>query len=549
MFCGWSAHADTLKLNDAPLSQVIELYSRETGQNVFVDDTVQQQRKVTAHLQGMPICEAFAIIQKTLGLESNLVGTGTMLLYPPERASRYRAQARPLVIRLPLGIEAKWVVTALQTLLPGVRVTPAANDERALLLFGPDTAVSDAREIVQTFPSLAQSHDSLVITENEAKLAVREVDALGVRAEAGPGGLVWQGAPDLVRGYGKRVHAWRQHMTWGSDVFTPAILDAGRAIKAAEAIKGRATVADLGGTGAVLIEGPKAERERVVGILRALDQQQKQVQREVLLGDLTPQAAKDALKSANVSVQSAGDRRLVLVGKESAVVDATSLITALGTKRRQVTICLRLAEVARARLKTLGIDLDKNVYGYGEIKGYHPSDSLPLLLKLMNQDQGSRILAQPNLQVLEGEEAKVLIGDRIPLEVAATAQTDSGSLLKLNTQLSWAEVGIKLTVKGVQVNQAGEIRMGLTSEVSTVVATTKQGYPQIRTREAGSCLRVPNGGAVVMGGLISQEERETASKIPVIGNIPLFGGLARGRDRQKNDTEIVMVVTAKVIEE
>ena len=106
-----------------------------------------------------------------------------------------------------------------------------------------------------------------------------------------------------------------------------------------------------------------------------------------------------------------------------------------------------------------------------------------------------------------------------------------------------------MTVKNVAVNPDGSIRMGLRGEVSSVVSLTKQGYPQIRTREAESALRVENGGAVVMGGLLSREERETRTKIPIIGNIPLFGQFARGRDQQKTDTEIVMVVTAKAMEE
>jgi Flp pilus assembly secretin CpaC len=57
---------------------------------------------------------------------------------------------------------------------------------------------------------------------------------------------------------------------------------------------------------------------------------------------------------------------------------------------------------------------------------------------------------------------------------------------------------------------------------------------------------VNDGGSVVMGGLLSREERDGQNKIPLLGNIPLFGGLARSRDRQKAETEIVMIVTARL---
>jgi len=153
------------------------------------------------------------------------------------------------------------------------------------------------------------------------------------------------------------------------------------------------------------------------------------------------------------------------------------------------------------------------------------------------------------VRVIEGEEAKVTIGDRIPLEVSATAQTDSGSTLKLNTQLQWVDVGIMMKVKNVAVNSDNSIRMNIIGEVSSVVATTKQGFPQIRTREAESSLRVENGGAIVMGGLLNREERESRNKIPWLGNLPGLGAFARSRDRQKGETEIIMVVTASLTEE
>ena len=89
--------------------------------------------------------------------------------------------------------------------------------------------------------------------------------------------------------------------------------------------------------------------------------------------------------------------------------------------------------------------------------------------------------------------------------------------------------------------------MKIKGEVSSVVSQTKQGYPQIRTREAESTLRVQDGDSIIMGGLINKEDRETRTKIPVIGNIPLFGGLARGKDSSNADNEIVMVVTAKLM--
>ncbi len=111
------------------------------------------------------------------------------------------------------------------------------------------------------------------------------------------------------------------------------------------------------------------------------------------------------------------------------------------------------------------------------------------------------------------------------------------------------DVGIKMMVEDVRINDDDSIRLGLKTEVSSVVATTKQGYPQIRTREAESILRVKDGGSVILGGLISNEERKQRNRIPVISHVPLVGWLLNSNKNETSRNEIIMIVTAKLAEE
>ena len=544
---GCPVNAEVLKLSEAPLSQIIELYSKSTGRNVFVDESVQQQRKITVHLQDMNIEEAFSLVQKTVGLESCLIGSNTLLLYPPDRAQRYRPEMKPFIFRTPAGIDVKWFLGIINTLIPGLKTATTPGDQRAILLFGPTNDMNKIGDLSKKLPDLQTRQKSLAMSEPESKLIVKELKSEDIETESNSGSLLWKGSQEAVQKYQERVSQWRKITAWGSEVFTPEHLDAQKVCKAAEAAKGRTIIGDLGGTGSILIEGPIADRERVLIILQKLDQQARKQRKELLLGEMKPETAKEALKG--LGVESVGDRQMVLIGKTGALEEAAAILTSLGKKKKQALIQFRLAEVAKTKLKTLGIDLDKSAYSYGEIKDFHPKDMLPLLLRVLHEGKDGKILAEPNLRVIEGEEAKVTIGDRIPLEVSATAQTDSGSILKLNTQLEWVDVGIKMTVKNLTVDSDGCIRMCLKGEVSSVVATTKQGYPQIRTREAESTFRVNNGGMIVMGGLLSREERESNNKIPLLGDLPLCGGLARSRDKQKVETEIIMLVTATLVKE
>lgn len=544
---GFPASGADLKLVDTPLNQVIELYSKETGRSVFIDEGVQTQRRVNAQLRGMGIEEAFGIIQRSMGLESKLIGTGTLLVFPGERANRYTTSAAPFFLRVPRGIEPKWIMGMLNAVLPGLKVMAGPGDDRILMIVGQDSQVQDAKELTSRLPEPVRDRVLISMSESEAKLAVTEMPRKDVDLEPGPGGLAVTGTKGSTAIFIESLKQWRSVTAWKSEVFTPERLETAKALKAAETLKGRGEVKDLGGTGSLLVEGPALDRAGILDVLRALDLQERRTRREMSLGEMKPEIAREAVKGLGVEV--AGDRRLVLSGKPGAIEDAQEVLKAISKKKRQVLVRLRLAEFSKSRLRTLGIDLDKNVYGYGEIKTFHPTDALPILLRVMDEGKDAHILAEPNLRVIEGEEAKVTIGDRIPLEVSATAQTDSGSTLKLNTQLQWVDVGIMMKVKNVAVNPDNSIRMNIIGEVSSVVATTKQGYPQIRTREAESSLRVENNGAIIMGGLLNREEREGRNKIPWLGDIPGLGAFARSRDRQKGETEIIMVVMAHLAEE
>jgi len=546
LLCITRCFAGNIKFVDVPLDQIIELYSRETGQNVFVDESVQRNRRVNAQLQGMPIRTAFDLIQKTLNLESCMIGTATLVLFPPEKASRYRPGMKSVVMKIPLGLDMKWVTGIINALMPNLKTALAPADNKALILFGPGLQITEAGELAKQFPKITPVSRRYSMTESEAILAVLEFKESNITVQSDKQGLTANGKGQDIEEFQEKLCSWRKRINWGKDIFSSETIDMQKIFKAAEAIKGRANITDLGGTGAILIEGPVEDREKVIQVLQTLEEITKPYRKEVILGELKADTVKEALKAQSVNIEKFGDRQLVLSGRKAAVENAVQLLKNLDKKRSQVLIRFRLAEISKSKMKTLGIDLDKSAYSYGEIKGFHGQDTLPILLKVLDENKDAHILAEPNLRVLEGEEAKVIIGDRIPLEVAATAQTDSGSTLKLQTQLNWVDVGIKMTVKNVAVALDGGIRMSIRNEVSSVVSTTKQGYPQIRTREAESILRVCDGDSVLMGGLLSKEDRENRNGIPWLSKLPLVGGFARSRDKTKTETEIVMIITAKV---
>ena len=533
-----------LKLTDAPLNQLIELYAQESGKNIFLDESVQSQRKITVHLNGLGLEEAFKVVLKTISLETCTIGDGTIVVYPPEKAARYQSGNMPVILPVPDGFNADWLGNLLKSAMPGLKTSMLPGQTDKLVIMGPETQVDDARKMALQLPETGKKQKTMEMGAAEAQLAIKELSLTDVEATAN--GLMLSDDTGKIQ---KKIADWQNRTVWGNEVFCPENLDFKQISQIATSLQTRAAISDLGNTGACLLEGPVLDRERLKQVLAQLDGRGKIIHKEIKLGDIDVKEAHAAITAVLPQLKVAGERNLVLIGIESQIEQAEAILKSLGKKRKQVLISFKLAEISRNRLKTLGIDLDKAAYSYDEIKQFHDKDSLPLLLRVLNEGKDAKILAEPNLRVIEGEQAVVTIGDRIPLEVEATATTDSGSVLKLNTQLQWVDVGIKMTVNDVKVGVKNGISMKIKGEVSSVISQTKQGYPQIRTREAESTLRVQNGDSIIMGGLINREERETRTKIPVIGNIPLFGGMARGKNRENSNSEIIILVTAKLIED
>ena len=162
-----------------------------------------------------------------------------------------------------------------------------------------------------------------------------------------------------------------------------------------------------------------------------------------------------------------------------------------------------------------------------------------------NTSSDSNILANPRIRVRNKEKAKILIGDRVP--VITTTSTATGFVAD---SVSYVDVGLKLDVEpNIYLDEEVAIKVNL--EVSSIVreVASKSGTLsyQIGTRNASTVLRLKDGETQVLAGLISDEDRSSAAKVPGIGALPvlnrLFGTVSDDRQR----SEIVLSITPHLI--
>jgi len=164
----------------------------------------------------------------------------------------------------------------------------------------------------------------------------------------------------------------------------------------------------------------------------------------------------------------------------------------------------------------------------------------------VRKDSGDvSILANPRIRVKNKEKAKVHIGDKVP--VITSNVTSTGVV---SESVSYLDVGLKVDVEP-QVFLEGDVGIKVGLEVSNIVQQVKSASGtltyQLGSRNANTTLRLKDGETQVLAGLISDEDRTGASKVPLLGDLPLLGRLFSNQRDELNKTEIVLLITPRII--
>ncbi|HKX27754.1 MAG TPA: type II and III secretion system protein family protein [Blastocatellia bacterium] len=166
-------------------------------------------------------------------------------------------------------------------------------------------------------------------------------------------------------------------------------------------------------------------------------------------------------------------------------------------------------------------------------------------LRALHSQGALRALAEPNLIAMDGQQASFLAGGEIPIPVV---QAGSGT----NTvTIMYKEYGVRLGFKPTIVSE-NYIRLELEPEVSTVDyvnAVKLSGFiiPAFRTRRAKTGIELQDGQSFALAGLLDNSETRAFSRMPLVGTLPVLGALFRSSQFQKQETELMFIVTAHIV--
>ena len=174
-----------------------------------------------------------------------------------------------------------------------------------------------------------------------------------------------------------------------------------------------------------------------------------------------------------------------------------------------------------------------------------PRVQLQLFLKAMADNNLLKILAEPNLVAISGETASFLAGGEFPIPVP-----QSGSAAGAVT-IEFREFGVRMNFTPY-VMGGQQIRLHVAPEVSETDFSTAiqiQGFvvPGLTQRRVETTIEVGNGQTLAIAGLLSEEVRGVASRVPALGDVPVLGALFRSMDYQRRETELVVLVTPEIV--
>jgi len=177
-----------------------------------------------------------------------------------------------------------------------------------------------------------------------------------------------------------------------------------------------------------------------------------------------------------------------------------------------------------------------------------PRGDFEFFLQALIENQALRILANPTLVALSGEQASFLAGGEFPIPVVQSSGGGGGNAVTIE----YKEFGVRVAFRPVVLGD-GAIRLTASPEVSDLSdagAVTIQGFrvPALITRRAETTLELKSGQTFAMAGLLQHKDEAINSRIPGLGDLPVLGVLFRSVRYQKNETELVVLVTASLVE-
>ena len=289
-------------------------------------------------------------------------------------------------------------------------------------------------------------------------------------------------------------------------------------------------------TNSLIITAPEPLYRQLRTVIDKLDGRRAQVLVESLIVEVS------ATKLAEFGIQWQG-----LLGKQG---DGT--VGVIGTNSGQAGANILGLTAAIASGSTTAIGTAAAGLGNGLNLALAPRINgqyyLGALANFLQNSGDANVLSTPNLMTLDNEEAKIIIGNNVPFVTGSYANSGTGNTVNPFTTVERKDVGLMLKVRP-QISENGTVKMAIYQEVSKIDGSTlsNPNGPSTSVRSIESNVVVDDGSIIVIGGLLEDSYQQGQDKVPLMGDLPVVGGLFRSENRTRNKTNLMVFLRPVVV--
>jgi general secretion pathway protein D len=289
-------------------------------------------------------------------------------------------------------------------------------------------------------------------------------------------------------------------------------------------------------TNSLIITASEPVFNDLMKVIALLDRRRAQVYIESIIVELSDANAAElgvqwqALNSSNTAFAGTNFTGPTSSGNTN-IIGASAAINAV----------LGAAAAGTAAPAALGLGLN-----IGSITTFGNNLAFSSLLRAISTISGSNVLSTPNLMTLDNEEARIVVGENIPIVTGSYAQTGSTSTVTPFQTFTRQDVGLTLRVRP-QVSDNGTVKLQIFQEVSSIQSGSSTTGYILNKRNVESNVIVEDGQIIVLGGLIGDNYTDGSSKIPFLGDLPLIGGLFRYDNKSRKRTNLMVFIRPSVL--
>ncbi|QPQ53990.1 type II secretion system secretin GspD [Allosphingosinicella flava] len=363
-------------------------------------------------------------------------------------------------------------------------------------------------------------------------------------------------APSTASGLSDRPAASGGGASNARPAAQPAATSAPAAPATGESVFGQknAVVTRFEGANAIVIAASPDVQRSLGEVIRQLDTRRQQVLVEAIIVEISDTAAKElgvqlllaGLEGSNipfaVTNYSNASPNILKVG---AAVAAERLRKTTTTVNGQVVTTNQNSALADTLQQAAAAEILGATGGLGGAAFKAGNAIFGAIINAVQSDNKSNILSTPSIMTLDNQEARLLVGQEIPI---TTGEALSDNFDNAFRTVQRQNVGISLEVKP-QINAGGTIKLDLRQEVSSIAGPVSRDFSDLilNKRELETTITVDDGEIVGIGGLLDDNERRTIEKIPFLGDLPLLGKLFQSKGKARAKTNLMVFIRPTIL--